>query len=124
MTPILPARGRPELQPHPLWLVDGPDAGRGKFHQMTVGIPEVKAFAATRPFHAALDFDTGLAEPLLPSAKILRRNGEGEMHLAAAAMRRNHTSGQRHRFRSAAAMEEDQDVASGYVERAETLVAR
>src|ERR1700680_3464512 len=120
MTPILPARGRPELQPHPLWLIDGPDAGRGKFHQMTVGIAEVKALAATRPFHAALDFDAGLAEPLLPSAKILRRNGEGEMQLSAAAMRRNHAVGQHHRFRSAAATEQDQDVASGNVEGAET----
>src|SRR4029077_7340923 len=61
-------------------------------------------------------------EPLLPSAKVFRRNGEGEMQLAAAAMRRNHTAGQRHRFRSAAATKQDQDIASGNVEGAETLV--
>src|SRR5580704_13861016 len=97
-------------------LIAGPDAGRGKFHQMIVGIAEIEALAATRPFHAALDFDPSLAEPLLPSAKVFRRNGEGEMQVAAAAMRRNHTAGQRHRFRSAAATEKDQDVASSNVE--------
>src|ERR1700756_2989720 len=86
-------------------LIGGPDAGRGKFHQVIVGISEVKAFAAARPFYAALDFDPSIAETLLPSAKIFCRNGEGEMQVAAAVMWRKHSTGQRHWFRSAAAEE-------------------
>ena len=89
---------------------------------MIVRIAKIKALTAPRPSHAAFDFDTHLSDPLLPGAKVFHRNAEGEMQVAAAIVRWNHTAGQRHRFQSAALAKQDQDVASGNVKGAEAFV--
>ena len=77
---------------------------------MIVRIAKIDAFTAERPLDAALDGNAGVAETLFPCRKFARRNGERKMQVTAPTVRRDHTAGQFHRFQSATAAKQDQDV--------------
>lgn len=100
----------------------GPNAGRGELDQMFVGIAEIKALPATVPFDSAFYRDAGFAEPFFPGTKVLRRYGEGKMQMAAPVMWRDHSAGHFHRFQSATAAKQNQDVVPANVEGAEAIV--
>src|SRR5215469_12732335 len=68
--------------------IDRPDAGRGNFQQMAVGIPKVDALASQIPRAPLFDFDLVLPEPFFPSRQLGSGNRKGDVQLAISIVRR------------------------------------
>src|SRR5262249_1011680 len=105
-------------------LIGRPKAGRGHLQQMVVGIAEVQARPPGRPAHPALDRDAIRRQAGLPGRKLVRRDREGDMQLALAAVRRNGSTRQLNRLMRAAAAKQQQHALAADVEATEPLVAR
>src|SRR5690349_10187361 len=90
---------------------------------MAVGIAEVDALAAPRPFGAAFDGDALGRKALLPSRELVGSDRKGDMDRTVPVMRRDGAAGKLHGFERMAAQEEKQDAAPTDVVGAQPLVA-
>src|SRR6516165_1921810 len=75
---------------------------------MSVGVAEIDALAAARPFRAPFDGDALVLEPLLPGRERIGRNRKGDVDGAVPVMRRNGAAGKLYGFDRAAAQEKKQ----------------
>src|SRR5262249_37403989 len=92
-------------------LIPRPQAGRRQLEEMAVGIAEIDAFAAARPFGAAFDGDVLGLEPLLPGRELVGRYRKGDVDRAMPVMRRDGAAGELHGFERTAAQEKKKDAA-------------
>ncbi len=104
-------------------LIPGPKSRRRQLEEVTVGIAEINALAAARPFGAAFDGDVRLCQPLFPSRQLIGGDREGDVHRPMTVMRRNGAAGQMHGFERAAAQKQQQHAAAADVVGAQPLIA-
>src|SRR5262245_66459265 len=91
---------------------------------MPVGIAEIDAFAATRPFRAPLNFDAMRGKTRLPIRKLLTADRKRDMQRAVAIMRRDGTARHAHGFKRKATPEHEQHALAAHIIGAEPRVAR
>lgn len=97
-----PARHRGRLGPTTLsGSITFPEARRGEFQKMAIGIPEINRLTATRPFGGALYRKAMGAEMRLPVRKLRVLVEKGNMKQARAVMGRDHAAGDFDRFKRA-----------------------
>src|SRR5262244_3481773 len=101
-----------------------PQARRRELKEMTVGIAEIDALAATAPSGAALDRDTVFGEPLLPVGKLVGADRKRNVQGPVTIVRRNGSAGHAHGFEREAAPEDEQHALAADVVSAEARVAR
>src|SRR6185437_17162535 len=90
---------------------------------MAVGIAEIDALAAARPFGAAFDGDAGISQLRFPFGKRVRGDRERDVHRAAAVVWWNGAAGQLHGLQRMAAEEQQQHAARADVIGAQPGVA-
>src|SRR5262252_9044917 len=90
---------------------------------MPVGIAEIHAFAAARPFGTPLDFDAMRGEPRLPLGKLLPADRERDMQRAVTVVGRDGTAWHVHGLERETAPENEQHAASTDIVGAEPRVA-
>src|SRR5262245_6191877 len=90
---------------------------------MPVGIAEIDAFAATRPFGTPFDLDAICREPRLPVGKLLAADRKRDMQRAVAVMRRDGTARHAHGLKRETAPEDEQHALAADVIGAEPRVA-
>src|SRR4051812_15449842 len=89
---------------------------------MAVRIAKVQARAAARPVDATFDRYTETLEMVLPCGKLAERDGEAEVQVAGAVMRRGDTAWHRCRFVGAAVVEQQQHLAARHAEGAHAAI--
>ena len=89
---------------------------------MTVGIAEVKAGPAARPLDSALDSDAPADEPRTPAVQIRGIDGERQVHLSIAVVRRNHSSRNFDRLERRPLAEQQQHLLRVHAQGAEAVI--
>src|SRR5437867_2856126 len=90
---------------------------------MPVGIAEIDAFAAARPFGAPFDFDAMRGEPRLPVRKLLAADRKRDMQRSVAVVGRDGTTRHAHSLEREAAPEDEQHTLAADVVRTKPRVA-